>query len=189
MIELSLHLLDMIQNSIEASASKIEIRIDEDLQADLLLIEIKDNGRGLSEEQTARVLDPFYTTRKTRHVGLGLPLLSEACRRCDGALEIRSQPGAGTTIRGTFRHRHVDRAPLGDMTSVLLALLLSEHPLDWLYIHRVDEEEFRLDSSEIQKELMDIPLTHPKVRKWLMGFWAEAENGLSIRALPARVGA
>ena len=186
MIELSLHILDLAQNAVEAGASKIQIRIDEDLKADVLLIEVIDNGRGLSEDQRARVLDPFYTTRKTRHIGLGLPLLLEVSRLCEGKLEIRSKLGMGTTIQATFRHSHIDRAPLGDMPSVLLALFLSEHQVDWLYVHRVNGEEFRLDSSEIRKELPDVPLTHPKVRNWLLDFLQEGENSLSWKAVPMR---
>jgi hypothetical protein len=186
LIELSLHILDIVQNAVEAGASKIQIRIDEDLKADGLLIEVGDNGRGLSEDQTAKILDPFYTTRKTRHIGLGLPLLLEASRRCEGNLEIHSKLGMGTTIRVTFRHSHIDRAPLGDMPSVLLALFLSEHQVDLLYSHRVNGEEFRLDTSEIRKELMDVPLNHPKVRKWLLDILQEGENSLSWKALPMR---
>ncbi len=186
MIELSLHLLDILQNSIEAGASKIEVKIDEDLKADTLLIEIRDNGRGMSEDQVAKVLDPFYTTRKTRHIGLGIPLFLEACRRCEGDLKISSQPGKGTTVQATFRHSHIDRAPLGDIPSVLMTVLLAENTVDWLYIHKVNEEEFQLDSSEIRKELEDVPLTHLKVRSWLLNFLHEGENSLSLKAVPMK---
>ena len=184
MIELSLHLLDLMRNSIEAGASKVEITIDENLTEDRLRIEVVDNGRGLSEDQIAKVLDPFYTTRKTRHIGLGLPLLREACRRCEGDLEIHSKPGTGAKILATFRHSHIDRAPLGDMPSVLIAVVLSERPLDWIYTHRVNGKEFRLDTSEVRKELMEVPLTHPKVRQWLLELLVEGENSLSSNSLP-----
>ena len=182
MIELSLHLLDMVQNSIEAGASKIEIKILEDFKADLLVMEIGDDGRGMSEEQIARVLDPFYTTRTTRHIGLGLPLLQEACRRCEGNLEIHSQPGKGTTIQATFRHSHIDRAPLGNIPSVLMTVLFAEKKIDWLYVHQVNQEEFRLESSDIRKELVDVPITHPKVRNWLLDFLNKGENDLFSKA-------
>jgi anti-sigma regulatory factor (Ser/Thr protein kinase) len=182
LIELSLHLLDMVQNSIEAGASKIEIKIREDFKADLLTMEISDNGRGMSEEQISRVLDPFYTTRTTRHIGLGLPLLLEACRRCEGNLEIHSHPGKGTTIQATFRHSHIDRAPLGNIPSVLMTVLFAENNIDWLYIHQVNQEEFKLESSEIRKELVDVPITHPKVRSWLLDFLNKGENELFSKA-------
>ncbi len=182
MKELSLHLLDLVQNSIEAGASKIEIKIIEDFTADVLLMEVSDNGRGMSQEQITRVLDPFYTTRTTRHIGLGLPLLLEACRRCDGNLEISSQMGRGTTVQATFKYSHIDRAPLGDIPSVLMTVLFSEKTVDWIYIHKVNEEEFRLESSDIRKELVDIPITHPKVRNWLFDFLNKEENGLFSKA-------
>lgn len=186
MIELSLHILDLAQNAIEAGASRIEIIIEEDLKADHLLIEIRDNGRGMTEEQKTRVLDPFFTTRKTRHIGLGLPLLAEASRQCEGSLEILSTPGVGTVIRARFRHSHIDRAPLGDMPSVLMAVLLSEKPMDWMYLHRINGRVFQLDSSEIRKALLDIPLTHPKIRQWLLdGLW-EGENSLKEEVLPLK---
>ena len=189
MKELSLHLLDVVQNSIEAGASKIEIEINEDFKKDVLVMEVRDNGRGMSEEQIAQVLDPFFTTRETRHVGLGLPLLLEACRRCEGNLEIHSQPGIGTTVQATFKHSHIDRAPLGNIPSVLMTVLFAENKIDWLYIHKVNQEEFRLGSSEIRKELVDIPITHPKVRNWLLDFLIKGENGLFSKAVSARTSA
>ena len=178
MLELAHHILDMAQNAIEAGASKVKITVDENYPEDRLVIEIEDNGRGLSPERLAKVLDPFYTTRKTRHVGLGLPLLAEACRRCEGDLEMDSTPGKGTRLTASFRHSHIDRAPLGDMPTVLIALLLSEKPIDWVYRHRVNREEFRLDTDEIKKELKEIPLTHPRVRHWLLETLAEGEHSL-----------
>jgi anti-sigma regulatory factor (Ser/Thr protein kinase) len=186
LIELSLHLLDIVQNAIEAGGSRIEITIDEDLKKDVLNMEVCDNGKGMSKDQMAKVLDPFYTTRKTRHIGLGLPLLLEACRRCEGNLEVFSDPGCGTRIQATFRHSHIDRAPLGNLPSVLMALVLSEKAVDWIYIHRVNGVAFQLDSSEIKKELREIPLTHPKVRHWLLEVLVEGENSLSSSALRMR---
>ncbi len=189
MKELSLHLLDVVENSIEAGASKIEIKIEEDFNRDVLVMEVSDNGRGMSEEQIKEVLDPFYTTRRTRHIGLGLPLLLEACRRCEGNLEIYSQPGKGTTIQATFRHSHIDRAPLGDIPSVLMTVLFAENQIDWLYSHKVNQEEFRLESSEIRKELVDIPITHPKVRNWLHSFLIKGENSLFSKTASVRASA
>jgi hypothetical protein len=175
---LSLHILDVLENGVEAGASTLEITIDEDIEADRMVIEIRDNGRGMNKEKAARVLDPFYTTRKTRHVGLGLPLFSEAARRCDGDLSIDSEPGKGTVVKATFRRSHIDRAPLGDLPTALLAILLSERSIDLAYSHRVDAREFRFDSSEIRNELGDVPLTHPKVREWLHQFLQEGERDL-----------
>lgn len=178
MRELSLHVLDVIQNAIEAGASKIEVRIEEDLERDWMTIEVADDGRGMSQEWVEKVLNPFTTTRKTRHVGLGLPLFAEAARRCGGDLSIQSKPGKGTRIKATFRHSHIDRAPLGDISAALLAVLLSESPVDLEYLHKVGTHEFQFSSLEIRKELDDIPLTHPKVRSWLSQTLCEGEASL-----------
>jgi anti-sigma regulatory factor (Ser/Thr protein kinase) len=176
--ELSLHILDLLENAVEAGASRIDLSIREDLQADWMVIEIADDGCGMRKELIEKVLDPFCTTRKTRHVGLGLPLFSEAARRCGGDLVIQSTPGKGTKVEATFRHSHIDRAPLGDMPAALLAILLSERPVDLDYCHQVGLREFRFDSSEIRKELEDVPLNHPKVRDWIFQLLQEGEASL-----------
>ena len=179
MRELSLHILDLLENAVEAGASRIEIKIEEDLKTDWMVIEIMDNGRGMSQELIERVLDPFCTTRTTRHVGLGLPLFLEAARRCGGDLVIQSNPGKGTRVRATFRHSHIDRAPLGDITGALMAILLSEHPGRSRLLPPIDSGVFRFDSSEIRKELENVPLSHPKVRDWLFHVLREGEATLA----------
>lgn len=171
-----------MENAVEAGATRIEVRIDEDLGADRLTIEVADNGRGMSQETMVRVLDPFFTTRKTRHVGLGLPLFAAAARQCDGDLTLESEPGKGTRVKATFRHSHIDRAPLGDMASALMAILLSGRPVDVAYVHRVGGAEFAFDSADVRRELGDIPLTHPAVRQWLWQTLREGEE--SLRATP-----
>lgn len=179
MRELSLHLLDIVENALEAGASRVEVKVEEDLERNVLIIEVADNGAGMDEATVRRVVDPFWTTRKTRHVGLGLPLFLAAARRCDGDLVIRSDLGKGTRVRATFRHSHIDRAPLGDLPGALMAVLLSGRPVDLDYVHRVNGQEFHFDSSEVKKELEDIPLTHPKVRNWLFESLREGEASLS----------
>ena len=178
MRELSLHILDLLENAVEAGASRIDLSIREDLQADWMVIEITDDGCGMRKELIEKVLDPFYTTRETRHVGLGLPLFLEAARRCEGDLVIQSRPGKGTRVEATFRRSYIDRAPLGDMPAALLAILLSERPVDLDYCHQVGLQEFRFDSSEIRKELEDVPLNHPKVRDWIFQLLKEGEASL-----------
>lgn len=184
MRELSLHILDVIENGLEAGASRIEVRIDEDPDADLLSIEITDNGKGMAKELIEKVTDPFYTTRKTRHVGLGLPLFRDAAQRCDGDLILQSAPGRGTTVKATFRLSHIDRAPLGDIPSALMAVLLSVHTVDVRYLHRIGGLEFEFDTAEIRGELGDVPLRHPKIRDWLLAELLEGEAGLHPFARP-----
>lgn len=181
MRELSLHILDIIENSLAAGATRVEVTIEEDLLADRLTITVQDNGRGMSQEQVARALDPFYTTRTTRHVGLGLPLFQAAARQSNGDLTIVSELGQGTTVQAFFQHSHIDRMPLGDMTSTLMAAIL-KGTADIHYIHRVKTEqgnqEFEFDTASIKAELGDVPLTHPAVRQWLDEFIAEGEREL-----------
>jgi anti-sigma regulatory factor (Ser/Thr protein kinase) len=171
--ELSLHVLDVLENSVEAGATRIELRIEEDLPKDVLRIMVSDNGRGMSQEMVGRVLDPFVTTRTTRHVGLGLPLFAAAAQRCNGKLTIDSQLGVGTTVTATFQHSHIDRAPLGDVPGSLIAVLLSERPVDLSYRHIVDGRVFDLDTAEVRRELGAVPLSHPMVREWLQSVLTE----------------
>jgi anti-sigma regulatory factor (Ser/Thr protein kinase) len=167
--ELALHVLDVMENSVEAGATIVALNIEEDSVRDTLTITVTDNGRGMTRETVAKVLDPFFTTRTTRHVGLGLPLFAAAAQRCKGALGIESKPGAGTKVTASFQRSHLDRAPLGDVGASVLAVILSEHPVDVQYRHTVDGRRFEFDTVEIRKELADVPLTHPRVRDWLEG--------------------
>lgn len=185
MRELSLHILDVLQNAREAGATRVDLTIDEDFVRDRLTIEVKDNGRGMDQETAKRVLDPFFTTRKTRHVGLGLPLLAAAAEQCDGKLEIESASGQGTRVKATFRHSHLDRVPLGDMAATLLSFLMGEPLCELVYLHRYKDKEFRLDTGEVRRELGPVPLTHPAVREWLVSYVEQAEKGLAGSAAEA----
>jgi hypothetical protein len=149
MEDLALHVLDIAQNSVEAGATGIEIELVEDLDSDRLVIELRDNGPGMDAETLARASDPFFTTRTTRRVGLGLALLAEAARVAGGNLALRSKPGAGTSVCASFRHSHIDRAPLGDLETTLMVLLASHPELHIRFHHRVGDRIFELDSREL----------------------------------------
>lgn len=177
MRELSLHILDALRNALEAGASTVELIVDEDRAADRLTITVRDDGRGMSADQMARVFDPFYTTRTTRHVGMGLPLFKAAAERCAGEFSIASRPGEGTTLRATFQHSHIDRAPLGDLTGTLLAVILSGG-CDLHYVHRLDGREFSFRTEDVRAELGGVPLTHPRVRRWLQDYLSASEDAL-----------
>jgi len=183
--ELALHILDILQNTVEAGATRVTLTIHEDLPADRLTITVLDNGRGMAAETVARVTDPFYTTRTTRHVGLGLPLYAMAAEQAGGGLRIVSQPGLGTTVEATFQFSHPDRQPLGDMAGTLLAFLLSERTPELRHEHRLrqgsapgDERTFEFDTVDIRAELDGVPFTHPVVARWLAEFLEEGENVL-----------
>jgi hypothetical protein len=169
MLELSMHILDIAQNSLRAGATRVEIRIREDLRGDRMEIEIEDNGRGISPEMLPRVTDPFVTSRTTRQVGLGLPLLKEAAERAGGGMEIHSRVGFGTKVRASFQLDHFDRAPLGDMGETLSMLIAGNPSVDFFYEHRVDSQIYILDTREMRKVLgtdqLDDPIVADFVRE------------------------
>ena len=184
MRELALHLLDIAENGVTAGAKSITITIEEDLRADRLKLAVRDDGRGMDAALAARVIDPFVTSRTTRKVGLGLPLLKEAAELCDGGLSIESQPGAGTTVRVEFRHSHIDRMPLGDVAGTMLALIVGWPQVHWTLKYRVNDAEFVFDDEPIKQELGDIPLSEPAV----IGFLRESLQA-GIDELTNRAGA
>jgi hypothetical protein len=155
MEDLSLHILDIAQNSLEAGAGLIEIEISENLREDLLTLRIRDNGRGMDPETLARATDPFFTTRTTRKVGMGLALLSAAAKAAGGMLKIETKPGLGTTIRATFRYRHLDRAPLGDIETTLMVLLAGQPDKDIYFRHSVENRVFEMDSRDFRAAEID----------------------------------
>lgn len=174
MLELSLHILDLLQNSLEAGATYIQLDIVEDTAQNRLAISVEDDGRGMHEKALARVDDPFFTTRTSRRVGLGIPLLKAAARRCNGDLRVTSRVGMGTRVEVDFERDHIDRAPLGDMISTLLGFILSSpadgETCDIRYTHRLDGHIFTFDTREIREVLGGVPLTHPRVRRWMEDF-------------------
>lgn len=167
MRELALHVLDLVQNSLEAGADSVTVWINEDNRRDLLTIRVADNGRGMDAETCRRAADPFYTTRSTRRVGLGLPLLAMSTSRCGGRLLIDSAPGEGTTVDANWQLSHLDRPPLGDLVPTLKTLLVANRELDLRYTHQVDQRQFILSSRELRDILGGIPLTQPDVLIWL----------------------
>jgi hypothetical protein len=166
--DLSLHILDVCENSIKADAAKIEIMIDEDTIGNTLLLEIKDNGKGLDKKTLSKVLDPFYTTRKTRRVGLGLPMLAQAAKEAEGDINIESQKGEGTTITVKFVHNHIDRKPLGNIAETIISLIsMEQSDIDIVYTHQRDGSGFQFDTREIKEELQDVPINNPEVINFL----------------------
>jgi anti-sigma regulatory factor (Ser/Thr protein kinase) len=153
MTTLALHILDIVQNSIRAGASEISISIAESKFYDNLDINIEDNGSGIPLEMIDKVTDPFTTSRTTRKTGLGLPLMKQHARMTGGDLEISSKPGAGTTVKATFKHSHIDRQPIGDMAGVLIILIASNPEIDFLYKHRTDSGEYTFSTSYTKEYL------------------------------------
>ncbi len=170
MRELSLNILDIAQNSISAGASLITIEVKENTSDNTLTIGIYDNGRGMSEEQVKSVIDPFFTTRTTRKVGMGIPLFKMAAEQTGGSLEIQSELGVGTRVVTTFKTDSVDFTPLGDIASTVQMLISMNTDRDFIYKRSVNENEFILDTREIKEILGDVPLDTYEVGEWLKDF-------------------
>ncbi len=150
MEDLSLHILDIVENSIDAGARKIQIEICEDLRKDLLSIEIADDGKGMDEGTVKKALDPFFTTKTVRKVGLGLSLFREAARQANGDLEVQSKAGQGTKLRATFQYSHIDRKPLGDMAKTVITLIIGHPEIRFVYLHRKDGHKSRFDTDKLK---------------------------------------
>ncbi|MCK5286586.1 MAG: ATP-binding protein [Thermodesulfovibrionia bacterium] len=167
MEDLSLHILDIAENSITAGASKIQITISEEIEKNLLRIEIIDNGRGMDETEIKKALDPFFTTKTTRRVGLGISLFAQSARESMGNISVESKKGEGTTITADFQYDHIDRKPLGDIEKTLIVLIAGNPEIDVEFEHRRDNHEYRIDTTEIKKTLKGIPINHPIVIKYI----------------------
>lgn len=173
MRELSLHILDIAQNSIKAEAETLRIAIIEDMAEDKLIIKIKDDGTGMDFETVEKVVDPFYTSRTTRKVGLGIPLFKSSAEQCGGYFEIHSQLGVGTEIVAAFKHSHIDRVPLGNMPETIVTILNACDHMDLIYTHCYNGNKFTLNSKEIKKLLDGVPISNIDVIKWLRDYITE----------------
>jgi anti-sigma regulatory factor (Ser/Thr protein kinase) len=158
MEDLSLHILDIVENSVAAQANRIEIRLSEDKRKDLLSIEVIDNGIGMDEETQKRALDPFFTSKKVRRFGLGLSLLSESARAASGQLTIRSEKGKGTRIKAVFQHSHIDRRPLGNIGQTIITLVIGNPDIDFIYVHKKNGQRYVFDTGKVRSRLGDMPI-------------------------------
>lgn len=163
MEDLSLHLLDIIENSTMAGASLVEIFIYRNTGEDILRLTVRDNGKGMDESMLKAVTDPFVTTRTTRRVGFGIPLLAQSAMEADGDIIITSRVGAGTEITATFKYSHIDRKPLGDIGSTIVSAILGNPDIDFSYKSEFDGEVMEVDTREIKAELEGVRITEPAV--------------------------
>ncbi len=176
MKELSLHLLDVAKNSVTAGARHIGLTLEEDA-AGVCRMEIADDGRGMSPAFLARVTDPFTTTRTTRKVGLGLPLLRLTAEQTGGTLEVESQEGAGTTVTALFHTDHIDCPPLGDLSATVALLIQGAPEVEWTWRHAALGGEYSLDTRQLREILgQDVPLSEPAVVLWIEGYLREQEE-------------
>ncbi|QQS50172.1 MAG: ATP-binding protein [Bacteroidota bacterium] len=166
MKEISMHILDLVQNSIQAQANNIGIEINENQGDDSFVLSITDNGQGMDEITLSRIMDPFFTT-KNKKTGLGIPLLRQHTELTGGRVEIESKPGIGTRITGIFGYSHLDRQPLGDIIGTITGLIRSYPQLDFEYTHRLNQQHFDLSTFEIKKELEGISIANGEVIEFI----------------------
>jgi signal transduction histidine kinase len=176
MKELSLNILDIAKNSVTAGASLITITVAETVQR--LTITVSDNGCGMTPEFVARVTDPFTTTRTTRKVGLGIPLLQMEAQMAGGDLTITSEVGKGTTTTAWFDPNNIDMPPLGDLVSSVVTLIQGSPEIDFLFTHSLGDQSYDLDTREIREIMGGISLAEPEILAWLTDFLTENESTL-----------
>ena len=174
MPELALHILDLVQNSVSAGATRIVVTVWYDTARDTLLISIEDDGKGMPPELLKRVESPFTTTRTTRKVGLGIPLFKQLAEMCGGKLSIDSTVGKGTKTQAVFTASHMDLPPMGDLKGTLETLIIAnpERP-EFCLVYRVDEEEFIFDTAVIREAVGGLPLNEPEIIAWIGQYIAE----------------
>lgn len=169
-------MLDVAQNSVAAGAKSIDMILEENAQH-LCCLAVADNGKGMSPEFLANVTDPFTTTRTTRKVGMGLPLLRMMAEQTGGRLEIESEVGVGTTVTVWFQANHIDCPPLGDMPSTVALLIQGAPDVEWTYRHTTPKGTFTLDTRELRTVLgPDVPLSEPNVTLWIQEYLQEQEQ-------------
>jgi predicted metal-dependent phosphoesterase TrpH len=183
MEDLALHILDIARNGAEAGATRIEILVDEDPAAGALRIAVADNGRGMDAATAERATDPFFTSRQTRVVGLGLPLLRQAAEAAGGGLRVASEPGAGTRIDAVFGLHHIDRAPLGDVETTVLVLMASHPDVDLDWTHRRGGREYSLATADLRAALDGASLASPAGVALLRSAVRQGEQSLSAAAI------
>lgn len=167
MKEIALHILDIAQNSISAGASCVDIEIMEAPDKDELIIVIEDNGRGMTREMVDRVSDPYYTSRTTRKVGMGIPLFKHNAEQAGGSLEIISEAGTGTRLTARFCRSHMDCPPIGDIAGVVSMLAGANPGLDFKYRHNIGKSEYVFDTKEVKEVLEEVPLSEPTVIRYM----------------------
>lgn len=163
MEELSLHILDIVENSTRSGARTVTIRIQESTGNDTMTIDIEDNGPGMDEATLDRLRDPFFTTRTVRRVGLGIPLLAQAAEAAGGSLAVTSTPGRGTRVTAIFRLNHIDRQPLGRMDQTMASIIAGNPDIDCVYYHQRDGAAYHFDTRELRRVLETVPLNHSEV--------------------------
>lgn len=167
MNDISLHIIDVIQNSIYADATLIRVLIDEEISRNRLVVEVEDNGRGMTQEQVERLGDPFFTSRTTRKVGMGIPLFRQAAEQTGGEVVVKSSVGQGCIVRAVFVYDHIDRPPLGDVANSFVLMVSANPELEFVLEYRCENKSYLFDTREVKEVLEGLPLNDPSVIRML----------------------
>jgi anti-sigma regulatory factor (Ser/Thr protein kinase) len=175
MEDISLHILDVVENALNAGATLVEIQIEDDPAKDLLTVRIRDNGAGMEPGLLEEACNPFFTTRTTRRVGLGLSMFKQAAVEAGGEMMVDSEPGKGTEVKATFQRDHIDRKPMGDLSLTMVSLIAGNPDVDFLFASDWDGKEICLDTREIRAVLDEgTPLNSPPILKLIKGLFGKA---------------
>lgn len=174
--ELSLHILDIAENSVRAEASLISIRVFVSPASDFLSIEIEDNGTGMTKEELLKVTDPFFTTRTTRRIGLGVSFFKMAAENSGGTFSITSAPGEGTCTKASFGLSHIDRMPMGGLVQTIHTLVTMHPETDFIYDYTYEDRSFHMDTREFRRILGDVPFGEPEVSRFILSYLTENQQ-------------
>lgn len=180
MKDLSMHILDIIQNSVRANAQLVELEIIENKNEDLYSITIKDNGDGMPQDVLEKVSDPFFTTRTTRKVGLGLSLLKQNAERTGGYMKILSVLGEGTETEAVFSHSNIDRPSLGDIAGTITILVGANPDMKFVYRHKTDFGTYEFNTDEVKMILDGVPINDVEILEYLREMIKENLKNIKI---------
>lgn len=176
MPDIAMHLLDIVYNSIRANASLIRIYIYDSLKDDIIVCRVEDNGKGMDEETVEKVQSPFFTTRTTRDVGLGIPLFKEGALQSEGTFYLSSKLNEGTKIEATYKKSHLDTPAMGDIAETLVTLFQANENIEYEIEYKWDSDSFILNTVEIKELLEGVPINSPEIILWLKEYIKEGIN-------------
>lgn len=176
MPDIAMHLLDIVYNSIRANASLIRIFIYNSIKDDIIICRVEDNGKGMDEETVEKVQSPFFTTRTTRDVGLGIPLFKEGAIQSEGTFSLSSKLNVGTTIEATYKKSHLDTPAMGDIAETLVTLLQANENIEYEVEYKWDDDSFILNTVQIKELLEGVPINSPEIILWLKEYIKEGIN-------------
>ncbi|MDD8048525.1 MAG: ATP-binding protein [Thomasclavelia sp.] len=176
MPEIAMNILDIVYNSIRAKATLIKIIINDSIKNNIIDILVEDNGCGMDEETLKNVTNPFYTTRTTRNVGLGIPLLKESAINTGGKFNISSIKGSGTKISCSFVKDNIDTPAMGDIVETMITLIQGDENIDYIFEYKTDKNDFKMNTKEIKEILDGVEINKPEILLWLKDYMKEGLN-------------